>query len=202
MTLYPTTGLQNGQVGGTWNEQWDVAFKAAYSSPLAAIRPYFITKNAIGKTGYAGGTGGKLLYELCVDVAGIPGAVIATGKIVDDHQFPEWVNNGGFPLIVFPQMPLLTAGQWYHCLFTNVDPDPIHNFSSLDFLISKTGVNPDPNSSVKYRAHGGQWKLYKELIASPFGVFYANGLKQGNSGYQLAPDGSTIAGTAYGFGGL
>lgn len=201
--LYPTTGLNNGQVGGTWNEQWDVFFKALYSSPLAAIRPYFITKNPPGKAGYVGGTGGLFRYDLCADAVGIPGNITAVGRAVDDRQFPEWVNNGGFPLIIFPQMPLLIAGQLYHCLFTNADPDPIHNFSSLDFLISKTGVNPDPNSGVQYRAHGGQWKVYKELIASPFGIFYANGLKQGNSGYQLSADKlSTLAGDAYGFGGL
>src|SRR5260370_26024063 len=144
--LYPTTGLNNGQVGGTWNEQWDIFFVAQHPSPLAAIRTYFVTKNPVGKTGYAGGTGGILKYELCVDAAGIPGSVIAIGRMANDRQFTEWLNNGGFPLIVFPQMPLLVAGQTYHCLFTNVDPDPVHNFSSLDFLISKTGVNPDPNS--------------------------------------------------------
>jgi hypothetical protein len=200
--LYPSSGLNNGQVGGTWNEQWGIFCKALYSSPLAAIRPYFITKNPAGKAGYAGGSGGIFQYDMCADAVGVPGRIIATGKAVDDRQFPEWVNNGGFPLIVFPQMPLLVAGQWYHFLFTNIDPDPIHNFSSLDFLISKTGVNPDPNSGVQYRAHGEQWKLYKELMASPFGMFYANGLKQGNGGYELAVDGSTKSGDAYGYAGL
>jgi hypothetical protein len=206
--LYPTSGLSNGQVGGTWNEQWDAAFKVAYSSPLAAIRTNFITKNPIGKTGYMGGTGGKLQCDLCLDAGGVPGKPLAAGRIVDDRQFPEWVNNGGYPLIVFPQMPLVVAGQWYHFLFTNVDPDPVHNFSSLDFLTSKTVVNgkivnPDPNSKVMFRANGGAWKAHgPELIASPFALFYANGLKQGNGGYQLAPDGSTMCGEAYGFGGL
>lgn len=200
--LYPTTGLNNGQVGGTWNEQWDVFFKAQYSSPLAAIRAYFIRKNPAGKAGYAGGTGGMLQCTLCQDSAGAPGLPAAAGKVTDDRAYPEWVNNGGFPLIIFPQMPLLVAGQLYHCLFTNVDPDPVHNFSSLDFLISKTGVNPDPNSGVQYRAQGGPWKIYKELMASPFGIFYANGLKQGNGGYALGPNGIAMDGAAYGFGGL
>lgn len=207
--IYPTTGLSNGQVGGTWNEQWDVAFKAAYSSPLAAIRTNFITKNPVGKTGYMAGTGGKIQCDVCLDSAGAPGVLLAAGHIVDDHAFPEWMNNGGYPLIVFSQMPLLIAGQWYHFLFTNEDSDPVHNFSSLDFLTSKTVVNgkivnPDPNSKVIFRAKGYAWKAHDpELIASPFGLFYANGLKQGNGGYQLSADKlSTLAGDEYGFGGL
>lgn len=208
---FPTIGLGSINIGGRWLQQADVPAKALYSSPIGAIRPYYITKNPVGKLGYVGGTGGKLQCDLCADDAGIPGHVLDTGHVVDDHQFPEWINNGGFPLILFPRAPLAVAGQWYHFKFTNVDPDPVHNYSTVDFLISKVTLNPDPFHKVLISATGTPWKTattkdslgnVHEMMASPFGIFYANGLKQGNGGYQLAPDGSTLVGDAYGFGGL
>lgn len=132
-----------------------------------------------------------------------PSPISQGGVLLDDKQYTEFLNLGGFPLVGFPSFPLLVAGQWYHFVITNIDPDPKTNYISLDVLVGKNGINPDPDSFVEYSDMTGKnWTKYAAMIASPFGAFYANGLKQGNSGYQLAPDGSTLAGTSYGFGGL
>lgn len=214
--LAPTLGLDNGSgVGGPSNEAWLVGFIAQYTSPFCSTRPYIINKNPVGKVGYTAGTGGKYRFTLRQDTADVPGIkiadrVIAEGHYVEDRQFPEWVNNGGFPLIVFPDMPLITKGQRYYFVMENIDPDPVHDYVSLDFLISKAGPNPDPNHFVMVKPAGQDWVkatttingITYDLMASPFGIFYANGCKQGNGGYQLAPDGSTMCGSAYGFDGL
>jgi hypothetical protein len=197
--LYPSSGLQDINIGGPWNHRVSVRFQAQYSSPLAAIRFYEINKNL----GYASGSGGKLRYDLCLDLAGLPaGSTLVQGVYLTDNNFTEWINAGGFPLIGFPFLPTLVKGTWYHFLLTNIDSDPVHNFVSADFLISKTGINPDPLSSVLYDSNRSNWTIYKELIASPFSIFYANGECQGNGGYQISPSGATQCGMNYGFGRL
>lgn len=199
--LYPSTGLNNILIGGPENHQVAVGFRAKASSPLAGVRFYTINQNPANHPGYAGGTGGRYKYELYDDAGGKPGKPLAAGVPTLDPQFTMYINLGGFPLIVFPTFPVLAAGRWYYFVITNIDVDPIHNYISADFLISKTGSNPDPDSNVLYTA-AGIWTVYKSLIASPVGVFYANGELQGNGGYQIASDGSTMCGKSYGFGKL
>lgn len=197
--LYPASSLDNLLIGGQWNQQVGIAFGAKFSSPLAGMRYYEINKNPVGKVGYMGGTGGSLTTSLCADSNGVPGEELAIGVPSPDPQYVEWLNNGGFPLIVFPTFPILEKGKWYHFVLTNSDQHPTVNFVSADFLISKTGVNPDPDSFIEYKPSAVPWTKYPSLIASPFGVFYADGGSQGNSGYQIAADGSTMAGIEYGF---
>lgn len=208
MANYPGSkdGLTNIILGGPDHQRAALRFKALSSSPLAAIRYYAMTQGA----GYAAGTGGRLLYQLCADVGGLPGAVIAGGVLLTDLAYPEWVNKGGFPLVGFPTLPRLTAGQWYHFQLINIDPAPLANYQSLNVMISATGINPDPMTSVLYRPAGSPWLKGTtvisgrtwDMIAEPFGIFYANGDAQGNGGYQIASNGSTQCGTEYGFGRL
>lgn len=212
MTLYPgdpAQGLNNITIGGPANLRVGVGFKALFSSPVAAIRFYLMTQSA----GYAAGTDGRNRYEIWSDLNGKPNAPIATGYLIEDPEYPMWVNNGGFPLIGFPSFPVLKKGTWYHFVMTNTDAQPTVNWTSFDAMMAKpkvpgqAGVNPDPNSFVEY-AENGVWVKYKstsapvgaEMVAEPWGVFYADGNSQGNGGYQLAPDKSTMCGSNYGFG--
>lgn len=202
MALYPSNSLSNIIIGGPNNNRVAIAVKAKYSSPLAAIRFYTINQNPAGKSGYAGGTGGRYTYELCYDDAGKPGDVKAGGVPIVDPEYPMYVNLGGFPLVAFPTFPILSKGKWYHFLLTNIDATPVMNYISADFLQSKTLINPDPDSFVEFQPSGLAWINYKKLIASPVGWFYADGNQQGNQGYQVAANGSTMGGEAYGFIGL
>lgn len=203
--LYPASpqGLNNILIGGPENHRVGFAFRAKYASPVAAVRFYVILQNPVNHAGYVGGTGGRYKYELCSDVNGAPGAALAAGVLLLDSEYVEFINLGGFPLIGFPTFPLLAKTKWYHFVITNIDAAPTVNYISADALIGKNNVNPDPDSFVEYSdASGTKWTRYAIMMASPFGVFYANGELQGNGGYQLATDGSTQCGKAYGFGKL
>ena len=125
MTLYPATTLNNITIDG---RKVGVAFRAHFSSPLAAIRYYVMSKGA----GYAGGNGGRLRHELCADAAGKPGTVLSTGLNIEDHEYTMFLNNGGFPLIAFPGCPVLVKSAWYHFIITNIDETPKANFSSYN----------------------------------------------------------------------
>jgi hypothetical protein len=206
MTLYPADpklGLNNITIGGDENHRVGGAFKAHFSSPLAAIRSYRMWAGV----GYAAGNIGRYRYELCSDNAGKPGASIAVGFEIEDPQYPQPSNNkGGFPLIGFPSFPVLKKGTWYHFVMTNIDLQPTINWSSFNSLLAKgavpgtPGPNPDPDSFVEYYTNG-VWTKYPTMMAEPFGVFYANGELQGNGGYEIQ-NGVTACGSAYGFGKL
>lgn len=201
MTLYPASeeGLNNITIGGPENHRVAVAFMALFSSPLAAIRWYWILFGA----GYAGGSMGRYRFEIFSDNAGKPGAPIATGFVIEDPQYPEFINAGGFPLVGFPSFPVLKKGNWYHFVITNIDPQPTVNYTSFDAMLSKTGSNPDPHSFIEYDSNGANWQKYGTMVAEPFGIFFANGELQGNGGYQLTPDKkTTLCGKDYGFGKL
>lgn len=200
MTLYPASpdGLNNITIGGPENHRVAVGFRAKFSSPLAAIRFYMMTQGA----GYAGGTGGRFKYEIFSDISGKPGIIQAGGVLLDDPQYPEWVNKGGFPIIGFPTFPILAKGSWYHFVMTNLDATPKVNFSSFNAMLGKDGLNPDPDSFIEYDSNGLNWQRYTGMIAEPFGIFYANGELQGNGGYQLDASGKILCGSAYGFGKL
>jgi hypothetical protein len=66
-------------------------------------------------------------------------------------------------------------------------------------MLAKGGVNPDTDTFIEYDSNGVNWTKYGSMVAEPFGVYYANGNQQGNSGYQIASDGSTQSGVPYGF---
>lgn len=187
--LYPIFDLNNWFVGGPYNQRVGACFQAQHGTRLAAIRIYLITQG----TGYAAGTGGRIKYELCADNVGQLGTVLATGYVVDDPEYPEWVNAGGFPLIAFPGFPLLVKGQWYHLVLTNEDAQPTANYISVDFAYAPettpgSGVfqqNPDPTMWAWYWPAGDKLTRDNTVIPTPIGIYYANGNMQGNGGYQV-----------------
>lgn len=192
--LYPSDGLNNAAIGGKWNQVVGVRWKSLHSSPLAAIRMYLITKNPIDKpNGYCMGNGGRLKWELYDDAPnGTPGHLLARGYVTDDPEYPMWVNNGGFPLIVFPGFPILMKGSYFHLVITNEDADPVNNWCSADFMLTKGGAAPDPNYQVWVQPAGSKLVVLADTNASPFGVYFADGNTQGNGGIDLDANGNTV----------
>ncbi len=207
MTLYPgdtKDGLNNITLD---THRVGVGFKAHFSSPLAAARFYQMWSGP----GYAAGTTGHNRYEIWTDNAGKPGTPIATGFQIEDPQYPQPDNDkGGFPLIGFPSFPVLVKGRWYHFVITNVDVQPLVNWTSFNSLLAKGpvegppyGPNPDPDSFIEYDSKDGNWQKYPTMMAEPFGIFFANGELQGNGGYQVdTVKKITQCGGSYGFGKL
>jgi hypothetical protein len=123
--------LANTQVGGQDNSaraMTSYRFRAGHSAALGAIRFYLQDGD-----GYSAGTGGTLEVSLTTDdgttdhfptdtvlarMTFVPGNPIK-GRM-DEHRFPS--------------PPILVAGQLYHLVFRNADPDPGANFVSVNAL--------------------------------------------------------------------
>lgn len=173
-------------------------FLATVSAPLQYARILFVT----GK-GYSQGTGGTIRVSLHPDDGSdrnLPnlGVTLASTTVVPtrlngSNSFPQQIS--------FAQAPTLQAGQLYHLVFENVDPDPAANFVSVDHAAT-IAANGRParwlntrDWSVEYgkRPAGSQgpfeWRNLTELGSnngtatnhfSPImELGYANGIVQG-----------------------
>jgi hypothetical protein len=134
--------LTNLRLGTDVNYEASVRFRALYSGPLASFRNFWVFG-----TGYAAGTGGKIQIQLRTDDGTSnhgPGSTVLASLIYDSVTVND-TGLGGiyFKLLTFPApLPNLTAGQLYHLVYTNVDPDPVHNYVSLNGLLDRSGLSP------------------------------------------------------------
>lgn len=187
--------LGNLQVGGPAsganNTFVAYRFKAAASSTLVSVRWYCIDFH---HPGYGGGTGGTMRHTIEADSSGIPsGVALATKDVVgpvDDFQ-----------LYTFTSPATLTAGNYYHLVFTNVDPSPIVNFVSVDGVFNRVFSPRQPRFTdlewavLRKFGTSGSWAVepnYTPILQ----IIYGDGTTQG-MGYMEANQSNygTITGT-------
>jgi len=116
-------------------------FRADPGGVFQGARPYLIW--SFKRPGYHAGTGGTLKVQLQED-DGTPehrpsGQVLATSVrrlalVATSDRF--------YPRLVFDRAPVLRRGRLYHLVFSNTDPDPEHQFVSINALFLKSGSAP------------------------------------------------------------
>ena len=116
-------------------------FRADPGGAFQGARPYLIW--SFKRPGYHAGTGGTLKVELQED-DGTPehrpsGQVLATSVrrlalVATSDRF--------YPRLAFDRAPVLRRGRLYHLVFSNTDPDPEHQFVSVNALFLKNGSEP------------------------------------------------------------
>ena len=179
---FSADSLANTQIGGPTVNVVSYRFQAKHASLLDAIRVFFIWSTV--KVGYQAGLGGTVQVDLKADdgsVAHLPtGAALATvtySNIMLKDDF--------YPRLAFPYPVALKGGALYHLVFTNVDPQPITNFVSLDSIYTNAQTAPmqgcvgDANWAVLERAGTGAWKL-RMGFTPVLELEYADGGHQGN----------------------
>jgi hypothetical protein len=96
-----------------------------------------------GHAGYAAGTGGQILIELRTDDG--TSAHNPTSTVLTSYLLTSYLNatpSIDFPIFTFPTPANLVAGNLYHIVFTNVDPNPSVNYLSVDATYLQNP--PDP----------------------------------------------------------
>jgi len=178
---YSADSLANTVVGGLSGNVVSYRFQARYNSPLRAVRPFFIWSAV--KLGYAAGQGGTIRVDLKADDnsnAHLPtgpalASTVVEGIIPRLDYYPE---------MNFPYPAALTAGTIYHLVFTNIDPDPVGNYISLDALYTDAQTAPmqpvvaDADFAVLVKSGAGAWKL-RQGFTPTLALDYAAG-SQGN----------------------
>ena len=133
--------LANMQIGGTSsgsaNQLVAYRFRASQSAALNSIRIYLVDG-----AGYAGGTGGTLSISVQTDDGSAShapsGTILASKSVTPGNP----IAIGYLPLITFPSPATLVAGQLYHIVFTNTDPNPTVNYVSVDGLSTNAVATP------------------------------------------------------------
>lgn len=168
--------LNNTQVGGPNNVSTSYRFRAATSSMLNSVRVYIIGPT---HAGYGAGTGGTWQVTVQADDGTADhapsGTVLATTSFqpVDD-----------FPVISWSSPATLAAGQLYHVVFKNVDPDPTANYASVDgiFMYQPTVPRQAAFSDVDWgqpmRSGTGTWSDRPNTVPI-MQLNYANGVTDG-----------------------
>ncbi len=134
--------LTNLRLGTDVNYEAAIRFRALYSGPLASFRNFWVFG-----TGYAAGSGGKIQIQLRTDDGTSnhgPSSTVLASLIYDTVNVDDTGLGGRyFKMLSFASpLPTLTAGQIYHLVYTNIDPDPVNNYVSLDGLLDRSGLTP------------------------------------------------------------
>ncbi len=196
------TSLANYGVEGSRRLSYRV--EATQTSNVESLRLYFID-NAT-RTGYASGTGGKIRVQIAPDDG--------TGKPDEARMFPGkfdaefgltngryegpdrrgFVRNKLLGLWTFDQPIPLVAGQTYHIVFKNIDPNPAANYIGIDLVIDMVKIGSgDPciqsparpaNLAFLRNMSGNSWEDFtcdnRGYTWTPIYEFrYANGAVQG-----------------------
>ncbi|MDO4685270.1 MAG: hypothetical protein Q4A92_01875 [Corynebacterium sp.] len=138
-------------------------FRASESGELASVRLYWPTG-----TGYSSGNGGKVKVSLVAD-DGSAGHFpnLSAEPLAVAYYEPKLVDGAKqddgplVPLLDFDTAHPITAGETYHVVLENIDPNPAENYISSDHSIThRDNGSParwtDPNdwgSVIGYRNH-------------------------------------------------
>jgi hypothetical protein len=175
---------------GKWGIEADYRFRAESGGDLRGIRVFFIW--SFLKGGYHGGTGGVIRVELQEDDGSEEH--LPSGKALASSLHPiklAWDDSAYYPFLTFDRPVSLRAGALYHCVFTNMDPDPEHNFVSLNAIFIRSASAPqqprlrDADWAMLIRSRGRTaWSLRRtpgttEGFTPIMEVAYANGAAQG-----------------------
>jgi hypothetical protein len=191
--------LANTVLGGPCANVASYRFQARYSSPLQAVRVFFIWSTL--KSGYQAGQGGTIQVQLKADdgsAAHLPtGPALATleyGNILAQTQ--------NYPELAFAVPATLVGGHFYHLVFTNVDPNPVANYISLDDLYTDQATAPmqpgstDAASAVLVKSGTGAWKL-RQNFTPILELDFADGGRQGNGYMEVwSSNPRTVSGAA------
>ncbi|MEM9650554.1 MAG: hypothetical protein AAGA65_00570 [Actinomycetota bacterium] len=189
-------------------------FTADRTGEVDSVRLYYIVNTS--RTGYANGTGGTVLMTVAPDDgSGLPdeanlfaGRAEATfglngGAIIGDRS--SYVRDTLFGRWDFSEPIPVVAGQDYHIVFQNLDPDPTNNYVILDLVIdllpdSLQGSDPIPSPAARsefgfVQSSGDGWRL---ADAHPeghrqtpiFEVTYTDGNTQGQGFMQYEARGT------------
>ena len=112
-------------------------FRADPGGAFEGVRPYLIW--SFKRMGYHAGSGGTLKVELQSDDGSpehLPSGRVLASNVRRLALAPD--SDRFYPLLAFDRSPALAPGAFYHVVFSNSDPDPEHNYVSVNALFQKT----------------------------------------------------------------
>jgi hypothetical protein len=155
--------LGNTVIGGPGLRTLAFRFRPTWTGSVVGIRCYVIV-DILGRAGYSAGSGGVLRVAVEPERPGghVPSGT-ALAAVAFRPQPAQFV-----PFVRFPRSARVRAGQAYYVVFTNVDPDPQHNFASVNALYSRQPSRNHPpvphdlavlQGTAAHGTHAARWQL-------------------------------------------
>jgi hypothetical protein len=219
-------GVGNVQVGSVNDfDKVSVRFRAQHTGQVDSVRMYWMPGD---KPTYAAGTGGIMRCELQTDdgtVNHLPsGTVLASFQITVNRTgynsanpiFGTLKNGDCFVRLYFDSPATIQAGQLYHIVLSNPDPNPVANYWSIDCLWNHKPLVPKQpaysDTDLQILVHDGpnpgcgidppnSWgNVSHAPCATPiYTLYWTDGTVQGQPylqlGYPLGLSGYPIYGT-------
>jgi hypothetical protein len=132
-------GLGNTTIGPNQNKL-SYRMRVQHTGYISSVQPYLIMDHA----GYWGGTSGQILVSIQTDDGSSShnpsGQKLTSALLIHPDAVP--VPTRYFPTFTFSGHAAVTAGEIYHIVFENPDPDPTVNFVSVDALYQAAAPAP------------------------------------------------------------
>lgn len=195
--------LGNTTIGPNQNKL-SYRIRVQHTGYISAVQPYLIMDH----TGYWGGTSGSISVSIQTDDGSSShnpsGQKLTSSLLTNPDAVPTPTRY--FPTFTFSAPAAVTAGEIYHIVFENPDPNPTVNFVSVDALYQAAAPVPsqptmsDTDCAVllfsNYSVEGTIWKP-RQGYTPVLQLDYEDGFTQG-LGYMEVWVGApqTISGTA------
>jgi len=130
-SLVSADSLANTRIGGPYGTVLAYRFRSRWTGVVRGVR-FYVTVNSDGRSGYSGGSGGTLRIALARDGGRrrhVPGKSLAAVRMAAPSR-DVW------PLVRFRRPVRVTAGRFYHVVFSNLDRDPERNYVSINALVA------------------------------------------------------------------
>jgi len=131
--------LGNTTIGPNQNKL-SYRLRVQHTGYISAVQPYLIMDH----TGYWGGTSGQILVSIQTDDGtsshNPSGQKLTSALLIDPDGVPTPARY--FPTFAFTGHAAVTAGEIYHIVFENPDPNPDVNFVSVDALYQAAAPTP------------------------------------------------------------
>jgi hypothetical protein len=132
-------GLGNTTIGPNQNKL-SYRIRVQHTGFISSVQPYLIMDH----TGYWGGTSGSILVSIQTDDGSSShnpsGQKLTSSLLNDPDSVPTPTRY--FPTFTFSAPASVTAGELYHIVFENTDPNPSVNFVSVDALYQAAAPTP------------------------------------------------------------
>lgn len=178
---YGADNLSNLTVGQWTGRVVSYRIKAEHTGTTQDFTFYVINKIP----NYAAGDGGQILIEIRTDDNGLPSDTVLGSYL----WYPPMLDFYDPQNDKFPTLPLeadLVEGEIYHIKFSNIHPDPVNNFVSVDDLFiwdadispMHPAISQEDLAVLLIRAGGWDWEL-KENHTPIYKLSYTDGNSQG-----------------------
>lgn len=167
--------------------------------------------DAKGPGAYCNGFRGKPLHYLCnalPTVAAPPAGLVMANVTLDDPFATTIHNNGVFPLgVIYPGIFKIQKAVPFYAVWSNMDPDPMRNWSALDFLMGDPSQCSDISFLWRWRDSSGVYVPWTnknaagaamQIIPSPYNYYLEDGQAIGYNGVEVVSV-AVVDGPSYGF---